>query len=178
MHRLKRDFFENPTITVAKELLGKTLVFNKHQGLIIETEAYIGENDPACHAAKGRTKRTEIMYGEAGYSYVYLIYGMYYCLNIVTEEKNFPAAVLVRGIIINHNQDTNNKNAKPINGPGKLCKHLGINKEHNKINLINSNFFYITAPKKQQTFSYIETPRIGIKVGIDKLWRFKIHSFY
>ena len=80
MSKLQQNFFEQPTLIVAQELLGKVLVFNNHQGLITETEAYIGEDDPACHAAKGRTKRTEVMYGSAGYSYVYLIYGMYYCL--------------------------------------------------------------------------------------------------
>lgn len=100
MSRLKRHFFEQSTLIVAKELLGKVLIFNNYQGLITETEAYIGEDDPACHAAKGRTNRTEIMYGKAGYSYVYLIYGMYYCLNIVTEAQDFPAAVNIN--IINN----------------------------------------------------------------------------
>lgn len=168
MNKLQQKFFEQPTLIVAQELLGKVLVFNNHQGLITETEAYIGEDDPACHAAKGRTKRTEVMYGSAGYSYVYLIYGMYYCLNIVTEKQDFPAAVLIRGVIL----DFNNKFIE-INGPGKLCKYFDINKEHNKINIVNSDYFYVENPKKNINFTYIQTPRIGIKVGLEKLWRFK-----
>lgn len=169
MPKLKRKFFEQNTLNVAQELLGKTLVFNNHQGIITETEAYIGENDPACHAAKGRTKRTEVMYGQAGFSYVYLIYGMYYCLNVVTEQINFPAAVLIRGVqLINSEQG--------LNGPGKLCKYLGINKEHNKIDLTKSKNFYIRYSSNYQVTKnkIIITPRIGIKVGTELLWRFKI----
>lgn len=169
MPKLKRKFFEQNTLNVAQALLGKTLVFNNHQGIITETEAYIGENDPACHAAKGRTKRTEVMYGHAGFSYVYLIYGMYYCLNVVTEQIDFPAAVLIRGVqLINSKQD--------LNGPGKLCKYLGINKEHNKIDLTRSKNFYIRSASNYQINKnkIIITPRIGIKVGTELLWRFKI----
>ena len=170
MPKLNRKFFENNTLTVAKELLGKTLVFNNHQGIITETEAYIGENDPACHAAKGRTKRTEVMYGEAGFSYIYLIYGMYYCFNVVTEQKDFPAAVLIRGVKL--------KSEQPLDGPGKLCKYLGITTEHNKIDLTKSIYFYIKDNNKHQThkksLDFIQTPRIGIKVGTEQLWRFKL----
>jgi DNA-3-methyladenine glycosylase len=170
MPKLNRKFFENNTLTVAKELLGKTLVFNNHQGIITETEAYIGENDPACHAAKGRTKRTEVMYGKAGFSYVYLIYGMYYCFNVVTEQQDFPAAVLIRGVKL--------KSEQHLDGPGKLCKYLGITTEHNKIDLTKSIYFYIKDNNKNQTHNksldFIQTPRIGIKVGTEQLWRFKL----
>lgn len=174
MNKLTRTFFEQPTLTVAKKLLGKILVFNNQHGVITETEAYIGEDDPACHAAKGKTNRTAIMYGTAGHSYVYMIYGMYYCLNIITEKKDFPAAVLIRGVILNPKCNINNQE---INGPGKLCKYFGINKDHNKINLINSDCFYIAKLKNNMDFNYIQTPRIGIKLGLDKLWRFKVTSF-
>ena len=163
--RLTEKFFNQPTLKIATQLLGKILVFKQNLGIITETEAYIGENDPACHAAKGRTKRTEVMYKNPGYSYVYLIYGMYYCLNIVTEQQDFPAAVLIRGVLT----DLYN-----LNGPGKLCKHFGINTEYNNINLINSKFFYIADLIQPIKFKYIATPRIGIKVGLDKLWRFKM----
>ena len=169
MPKLKRKFFEQNTLNVAQALLGKILVFSNHQGIITETEAYIGENDPACHAAKGRTKRTEVMYGYAGFSYVYLIYGMYYCLNVVTEQIDFPAAVLIRGVqLINSKQD--------LNGPGKLCKYLGINKEHNNIDLTRSKNFYIKSASNYQITKnkIIITPRIGIKVGTELLWRFKL----
>ena len=182
MHKLKKNFFEQPTIIVAQKLLGKILVFNNYQGIITETEAYIGEDDPACHASKGKTKRTEIMYGDAGYSYIYMIYGMYYCLNIVTEKKDFPAAVLIRGV---YNLNINNIETKKacsfqeINGPGKLCKQFGINLQHNKINLINSDFFYIAKSiNKNLSFTHVTTPRIGIKLGLDKLWRFKINQIH
>lgn len=167
MTKLNRKFFSQNTLIVAKELLGKILVFNNQQGIITETEAYIGEEDPACHAAKGRTKRTEIMYGEAGFSYVYLIYGMYYCLNIVTEQKDFPAAVLLRGVLTTKIH---------LDGPGKLCKYLGITTKHNKIDITTSKSFYIKNNNKFNftKTSFIQTPRIGIKVGTEHLWRFKI----
>ena len=95
---LNREFFEQSTQKVAQQLLGAQLTFGKKTGIITETEAYIGQDDPACHAARGLTPRTKIMYGPAGYSYVYLIYGMYYCFNIVTQQTGFPAAVLIRGL--------------------------------------------------------------------------------
>ena len=166
MPKLNRKFFEKNTLTVAKELLGKTLVFNNHQGIITETEAYLGENDPASHAAKGRTKRTEVMYGKAGFSYIYLIYGMYYCFNIVTEQEDFPAAVLIRGVKL--------KSAEHLDGPGKLCKHFGITTEHNKIDLTKSMYFYIKTLSNNNKLNFIQTPRIGIKVGTEHLWRFKL----
>ena len=101
---LGRSFYQKNTLNVAKGLLGCLLIRKVGRkiirGKITEVEAYIGEDDLACHASKGRTSRTEIMYGEAGHAYVYMIYGMYHCLNVVTEKKNFPAAVLIRGVKI------------------------------------------------------------------------------
>ena len=143
---LKREFFEQPTLEVSKNLLGKILLFNQFQGVITETEAYIGYDDPACHAAKGKTKRNQAMFERAGFSYVYMIYGMYFCLNIVTERKDFPSAVLIRGIkLINVN--------KILDGPGKLCKTLGINKEHNYIDMINNGKF-VNSHQKGTTNSH------------------------
>lgn len=166
MKRLKRSFFNRCTLTVAQDLIGKVLVFNGHQGIITETEAYMGFEDPASHAAKGETPRTKIMFGEPGFSYVYLIYGMYHCLNIVTEQKGFPAAVLIRGLsLLNNSQEK-----ILLNGPGKLCKYLGITKKQNAIDIINHDTFYVADTK--QKLEFIETPRIGIKVGTDKLWRY------
>jgi len=162
--RLPRSFFNRPTLDVAKELLGKEIYFQGKTGIITETEAYIGKDDPACHAARGKTPRTAVMFGDAGYSYVYLIYGMYHCLNFVTEEEEFPAAVLIRGI---HSPSLP---IKKTNGPGKLCKELGITREHNNIDLINSDFFYVNNTNLKPDFD--TTPRIGISRGQDKLWRF------
>ncbi|MGZ8424485.1 MAG: DNA-3-methyladenine glycosylase, partial [Candidatus Binatia bacterium] len=100
--KLPRSFYEQSTIDVAKQLLGKVLV-HRHDdrvlaGRIVETEAYLGPQDLACHAAKGRTKRTEVMFGAAGHAYVYFIYGFYNMLNLVTEAKDYPAAVLIRAV--------------------------------------------------------------------------------
>lgn len=130
---IRRKFYHQPTLKVAQNLLGCFLVRQIGRKIIkariIETEAYIGEDDLASHASKGRTPRTEIMYGQAGYAYVYMIYGMYHCLNIVTEKKDFPVAVLIRSVEIEGLE----KNK--TNGPGKLCKILSIDKKLNGLDL-------------------------------------------
>lgn len=162
--RLTREFFLAPTLTVAKNLLGKTLVLDSKRILINETEAYLGKDDPACHAAKGLTPRTAPMFGPGGFSYVYFIYGMYHCLNFVTEPEGFPAAVLIRG-----GYDT--ESGINYDGPGKLCRHLGITKlTHNNIDTVIASNFYVEDRGLKPQFQC--TPRIGIKVGTDKLWRF------
>jgi DNA-3-methyladenine glycosylase len=162
-HRLPRNFFEQDSLTVAQQLIGKVLTFRTTQGIIVETEAYCGFDDPASHAARGKTPRSAVMFGPAGFSYVYFIYGMYHCLNIVTESEGYPAAILIRGLYIPDQQ-------LHLNGPGKLCRHLGITREHNQRDLIHEPDFYVS-----QTHLHLPwqaTPRIGIKVGCDKLWRF------
>ena len=121
--KLKKDFFAENTLWVAKNLLGKYLCRKLPSGRVIaamitETEAYKGFDDQASHAAKGRTKRTEVMFGEPGTIYVYLVYGMHYCLNLVTEKKDYPAAVLVRGVA-------------EASGPGRVCKYFKIDKKLN-----------------------------------------------
>lgn len=161
--KLDHSFFNRPTLLVAEELLGKILVFNNNQAIITETEAYHGFSDPASHAFRGETPRTKPMFGKAGYSYVYLIYGMYHCLNIVTEEEGYPAAVLIRGARLL------NSNAR-IDGPGKLCRHLGITKAQNIVDMTKDEGFYIKCIGHKPNFTL--TPRIGIKLGKDKLWRF------
>jgi DNA-3-methyladenine glycosylase len=165
MKRLTREFFERETVEVSQDLIGKAFIFGNNLGIITETEAYIGyADDHACHAHRGKTKRTEIMFGPAGFSYVYFIYGMYHCLNVVTEEEGRAAAVLFRGIKLITPPEIS------LNGPGKLCKFLGINIEHNKIDLINSNDFYFA--DADLTLPFKATPRIGITKAIDKPWRF------
>jgi DNA-3-methyladenine glycosylase len=167
-NHLDRAFFDRPTLTVAEELLGKILVCGPYQGYITETEAYIGEDDPACHAARGLTPRTAVMFGAAGFSYVYLIYGMYYMLNIVTEREGFPAAVLIRGVQLL------SPSPKNLNGPGKLCRELGITQAHNRVDMVSSPTLTVKDSNWKPTFR--TTPRIGIKVGTDKLWRFVAES--
>lgn len=163
MTRLQHDFFEQNTITVAQMLLGKTLVFHSFRGVIVETEAYCGFDDPASHAARGKTPRNAVMYGPSGYSYVYFIYGMYHCLNIVTEAVDYPAAVLIRGLYLEEENLL-------LNGPGKLCRHLQITKAHNHIDMTTDLHFYVEDESRIPSFQ--ATPRIGIKEGGDKLWRF------
>lgn len=159
--KLNEDFYHRNTVEVAKDLLGKVLVFGDYKGMITETEAYRGVDDEASHAFKGPTPRSSIMFGAPGYSYVYLIYGMYHCLNIVTESKGQAGAVLIRGLYI-----------PPIHlkGPGKICQHLGISRQQNGINLVANSFFYLT--QGVTNIPYEISPRIGIKKSMDKLWRF------
>lgn len=162
--RLGREFFAQNSTEVARHLLGQILVFENHRGIITETESYRGFDDPASHAFRGATKRAKIMFGTPGLSYVYFIYGMYHCFNIVTEEKGCPSAVLIRGL----------KLLTPpynvLNGPGKICRDLQITREHNGIDLVTQENFYVEKGERIEEFK--STPRIGIKVGIDKLWRF------
>lgn len=123
MERLDYEFFHRPCLEVAKDLVGKVLVHETDNGIltmrICETEAYCGEADTACHAHKGRTPRTEVMYGEAGTLYIYLCYGVHWLMNIVTGEKEQPEAVLIRACV-------------EAPGPGKLTKALGITGVHNR----------------------------------------------
>ena len=134
---LPRAFYQRETEIVAREMLGTVLECETEDGLasgiIVETEAYLGEHDLACHAAAGRTARTEALYGPPGTSYVYFIYGMYWCFNAVTREVDLPSAVLVRalepldGIALMHKRRPRIKNEVDLtNGPGKLCRALGI----------------------------------------------------
>lgn len=166
MKRLQRDFFNRPVLTVAQELLGKTLAYKEHQGIITETEAYHGHDDPACHASRGHTPRTDVMFGPPGFSYVYFIYGMYHCLNIVTEAEGTAAAVLIRGV--QYPQDPK----VVLNGPGKLCRYFGITLTDNRTDLVVSKNFYVLDTPSYP--SYDITPRIGINQGQDKLWRFVV----
>lgn len=184
--RLLPSFFDRSTIDCCHDLLGCFLTHKnkttKYQGIITEVEAYIGPNDRASHASHGRTPRTETMFSSAGVWYVYLIYGMYYCLNIVTEQKNYPAAILIRGIIptkgiekMKKNRHTDNyKNL--TNGPGKICQAFAIDKTFNNQSIKKSNL-YLEKNENKPNYQILTGPRIGVDyAGEDKNkpWRFFI----
>jgi len=173
---LKRNFYQEETLNVAKSLLGCFLVHKIGnriiKGIITETEAYIGEKDLACHASRGRTKRTETMYGEAGQAYVYMIYGMYHCLNVVTGKKNFPAAVLIRGVkplvTIRTNSSirkNNFDNKLVLDGPGKICRHFQIDRKLNGWDLARGEKLWIVRP------GFLRQPEAGQPLAEIRLWR-------
>ena len=182
---LKKDFYERETITVAKQLIGKKITRKikniKLTGIITETEAYRGRDDPASHAATNLTNRNSIMFGPVGMSYVYFTYGMYFMLNVVAKSKKQNAgAVLIRGI---YPQDgikimIKNRGMKDINkitnGPGKLTMAMNISMKENNLDLTKKSSIYISEgiiPKKIK-----KSPRIGITKATDKKWNFSIMS--
>jgi DNA-3-methyladenine glycosylase len=182
--KLARAFYQRPTLQVAPELLGKFLIFHSHQGTFVgqinEVEAYLGQDDPASHAFRGPTPRTEVMFGEAGFSYVYFIYGMQYSLNIVAETKGKAGAVLIRSVIPpieGVEIMRQNRGGKPrpdrelSNGPGKLCQAFGITREQNGIDLTTSGELYLE-DRGTRILTHQVTPRIGISQNTDKLWRY------
>lgn len=158
--KLGRDFFSRDCLEVAPELVGKIIVHRLSDGTVIrvritETEAYRGEEDKACHASKGRTPRTELLYGESGVIYVYLCYGMHWLMNVITGEKDIPQGVLIRA-------------GEGYNGPAKLTKRLMINKEQNGSFIYDNDSVWIEDDGYEP---YIETAK---RVGIDyagEYWR-------
>lgn len=165
MKRLDEKFFHRDCLEVAPELVGKIVVSEiggeQVRVRITETEAYRGEEDTACHAHKGRTKRTEVLYGESGMVYVYLCYGMHWLMNVVTGEKEQPQAVLFRA-------------GEDFEGPAKLTKRLGVTGEQNKTSFVTSKVLWIEDDGKQ--YEYTTAKRVGINYAsqedIDKPWRF------
>lgn len=167
MKRLTASFFHRDVLEVAPQLLGKIIVRKFDSGeskryLITETEAYRGEEDLACHASKGRTSRTEIMYHQGGHVYVYLIYGMYWLLNFTTNPNNFPAAVLIRSI-------------ENFSGPGRVSRELQLNQTFYGENLTDSNRIWVEDDGFILPVSV--SKRIGVNysgVWANLLWRFTI----
>lgn len=170
---LPRSYFNRPTLAVARSLIGKYLVrengAGRITGKIIEVEAYVGPRDKACHASRGRTQRTDVMFGPAGVSYVYLVYGMYHCLNVVTEREDFPAAVLIRAIEVD---------GTLIDGPGKLCRELDIDRSLNRIDMTLGEHLWFEDRARQIARSKIRAfPRIGVDYAgawARRLYRFRI----
>jgi len=203
VRKLTQSFFQQPTLKVAENLLGKFLIVQRDgtpralraeqspydgkrvAGKIVETEAYIGEDDLACHASKGRTNRSEILYCKAGTVYVYLVYGMYYCLNIVTERENFPSAVLIRAIEPIEGIDLMKKRRKTnilrnlASGPGKLCMAFGINKKLNGENVFGKDIWIEDRGEDESPKNIISAPRVGVdyaKHCKNLPWRFYIRD--
>ena len=194
MRKLKRDFYERDTLTVAKELLGKYLVHNSTEGTtigkIVETEAYIGPSDPGSHAHKGlRSIRTDVQFGRGGYTYIYQIYGNYFCFNVVTQKIGLPEVVLIRalepieGIELMAKRRrlaeiTDNNIANLTNGPAKLCMAMGINKSLYGVDLC-SDMLYIVFFNPKAEFIVATTPRINIDYAGEAKsypWRFVIKN--
>lgn len=197
MKRMGRKFFNRDTVIVAQDLLGKYLVRRVDDKIfrvkIVETEAYCGPNDLANHASKGLTPRTKVMFGPPGHAYIYLIYGMYHCLNIVTEKEGYPAAVLIRGVKVysikyqvlsmkNRNQKIPNTKYKilntVLNGPGILCRELKIDRNLNEVDVCQSRELWIEDGEIKIKKSQIKNSK---RIGVDyagkwknKLWRFYI----
>ncbi|MDR0464723.1 MAG: DNA-3-methyladenine glycosylase [Treponema sp.] len=174
---LGKRFYKQPTIELAKALLGKYLVFGKLKGIITETEAYLYKNDPGCHASKGLTKRNAPMFGPAGNIYVYLIYGMYHCLNIVSGKDGEGEAVLIRalepvdGISLMQKRRKTKITENLCNGPGKLTQAFGIAKKHNNLSLLDGPINIHNSKIKPEI---ITTPRIGLTAGKELELRFYI----
>jgi DNA-3-methyladenine glycosylase len=195
--KLPRSFYDRPTLDVARDLLGKVLVHNRRgvttSGIIVEVEAYIGESDPACHAAPGPTLRNRPLYGPPGYSYVYLNYGIHRLVNVVTERQGFPAAVLIRALEPLDGVTTmQRRRGRPTkgrrwpspgalsaselcSGPGNLTMAMGISQTENELDLAGARLFVEDGHTVPARIAW--SPRVGIRVGTDRLWRafIKVH---
>lgn len=189
--KLPRRFYDRPTLHVARDLIGKVLVHNRRgaitSGVIVEVEAYIGESDPACHAAPGPTRRNEPLYGPPGHAYVYLNYGIHCLVNVVTEAKGSPAAVLVRALdplegvsVMRRRRRGIVKGRRPpsardlsvhdlCRGPGNLTMAMGITLAENRADLLGDRLF--VEDRGIDPGEILWGPRIGIRVGEDRLWR-------
>jgi DNA-3-methyladenine glycosylase len=189
--KLPREFYDRPTLDVARDLVGKMLVHNRRgvrtSGLIVEVEAYVGESDPACHAAPGPTRRNAPLYGPPGRAYVYLNYGIHCLVNIVTEAEGSPAAVLIRaldpreGTAVMRRRRARAMTGRPIRsdrrlpdhelcrGPGNLTMAMGITLAENRCDLLGERLFVQDAGVP--VGGLIWGPRIGIAVGTDRPWR-------
>jgi len=182
--RVTPDFFKGSTEEVAKKLLGKILVRTykgqKISGMIVETEAYLDENDLASHSAVGMTERNKAMFGEAGLAYVYFTYGMHYCFNVVTGDEGKGSAVLIRSLEPLEGIELMKKFRKQkdvhilTNGPAKLCQALKIDKKLNGVDLKTSKEIFIAESDQTQRFEIVTSTRIGIEKSKDLPLRFYI----
>jgi len=175
--RLGQKFFNQPTIDLAQALLGKYLVCGNLKGKIVETEAYLYRDDPGCHASRGPTPRNAPMFGPAGRTYVYFIYGMYHCLNIVSGKIGEGEAVLIRalepvqGIALMQKRRKTMKIENLCNGPGKLTQAFGITRKYNNMSLLDGKLQIHNSREKPEIAS---GRRIGLSAGQDLELRFFI----
>ena len=190
MERLARDFFSRDTLAVARELLGQRLVRvldgERLSGRIVEVEAYIGEEDQACHARCGRTERNASMYGLSGCAYVYFIYGMHHCLNVVTEREGFPAAVLVRalepleGVEAMRARRGGRVDVELVSGPARLCQALAIDRQFDGADLCTPDADLFTEQSEGMPDEAVVTgPRIGVSgddTALTAPWRFYVRN--
>jgi DNA-3-methyladenine glycosylase len=189
--KLPRRFYDRPTLDVARDLLGKVLVHNRRgvvtSGAIIEVEAYIGESDPACHAAPGPTRRNEPLYGPPGHAYVYLNYGIHSLMNVVTEPVGCPAAVLIRALepldgveAMRRRRGRTMKGRRAraghelashdlCRGPGNLTVAMAITLAENRLDLLGDRLF--VEDRGRAIGEIVWDARVGITVGTERLWR-------
>jgi len=186
-HILPRSFYARSTLSVARQLLGARLVRRSAgmtlAGLIIETEAYIGEEDRGCHARVGRTPRTAVMYGPPGHAYVYFTYGMHWCLNVVTEREGFPAAVLIRALYPLEGLEimSRRRRGRGCDGPAKLTQALDISRAQNGVDLTNpASGLWIEAGLSIPDSLVTKGPRVGLnnvpEPWKSKPWRFLVEA--
>ncbi|MCL2763061.1 MAG: DNA-3-methyladenine glycosylase [Treponema sp.] len=179
---LGKKFFSQSTVDLARALLGKYLVYGDLRGKIVETEAYLYHDDPGCHASRGMTPRNAPMFGPAGHTYVYFIYGMYHCLNVVSGKTGEGEAVLIRalepieGLALMQKRRKTAKAKNLCSGPGKLCQAFGITRKHNNLNLLegsplNGGLHIANSREKPEI---VCTTRIGLSAGQDLPLRFYI----
>ncbi len=179
---LKRAFYDRPPIEVARGLLGKVLVHGSTAGRIVETEAYLGGDDLAAHSARGVTPRTRVIFGPPGHAYVYFIYGMYDCLNLVCEAEGRPGCVLIRALepvagieLMRHRRPAARKPEDIASGPGKLTLALGITRAHNGVDVTRGSLV-VREPLEARAVEIAVTPRIGISLCADLPLRFLIRG--
>lgn len=170
--RLPRSFYARRTVEVARDLLGKIIRHGPAAARIVETEAYLGADDAAAHSARGLTPRTRVIFGPPGHAYVYLIYGMHHCLNIVAEAEGVAGCVLIRAV---EPIDGVAGIALPSNGPGKLTRALGITLKHYGVDLTRGPIT-LHDPTDQEPFEIGISPRIGISQAADLPLRFYIRG--
>ena len=173
MQKLSRTFYDRDTIVVARDLLGKHLAHvsdgMERIGRIVEVEAYLGPHDLAAHSARGLTERTKTMFGPPGHAYVYLIYGMYHCMNVVTQPEGVASAVLLRAVEPLRNVEGRTQ------GPGLLCQALHIDRRLNGHDLLSDDF-YLADPGEPTDFAIAKRPRIGVDYAGP--WAKKLLRFY